>query len=121
MFDNLEKAKMLASRPYILVVMRDYTTVGDDYVYVALNPEIEGCKAQGLTMDEAQENLEEVRVDLIEHLIEHGLTVPEPDWQTTTTTGSNLVDIEEIEGELNIEIYLENNTQTDIREQLIEA
>jgi predicted RNase H-like HicB family nuclease len=72
-----EQARYLATKPYTVVAFRD-TTTDDDYIYVALNPEIEGCVAQGETMEEAQRNLDEVRIGIIEHLLEHNLPVPEP-------------------------------------------
>lgn len=71
------EAQQLANRAYFLVMFRDKTTDGD-YLYLATNPEIEGCMAQGETMEQAEENLNEVRVDIIEHLLEHDLPVPEP-------------------------------------------
>ncbi len=79
-----DHAAELAARAYFLFMFRDKTT-DDDYIYVARNPEINGCIAQGETMEEAQENLNEVRADLIQHLLEHNLPVPEPSWMATTT------------------------------------
>ncbi len=78
MSNKQETAKELASRAYRLVMFRNPTTDEDGFVYVAMNPEIERCKAQGLTMEEAQENLNEVRIFLIEHLLVHDLRIPHP-------------------------------------------
>ncbi len=82
-------------RPYILVVFRDETT-DDEPVYVALNPELDGCVAQGDSMQEAQENLEEYRIDHIEHLLKHNLPVPgpalpEPAWMATTIEEDSVI------------------------------
>lgn len=112
-----EKAKELALRSYTLVMLRDPTTDEGDFVYMAMNPEIEGCKAQGLTMEEAQENLNEVRIDLIEHLLTHGLSVPVP----TTTAGVALLELGEMIREANMDEFFERTIQPKDREQLFEA
>jgi predicted RNase H-like HicB family nuclease len=75
---------------YTLVLLRDKTTDGD-CVYIALNPELEGCMAQGLTEIEAIENLDEIRVEHIEHLLEYHLPVPTPNHATASSTISNEV------------------------------
>jgi len=72
-----EKAIELARLPYTVELLRDKTTDGD-YVYLAQNPELEGCMAQGLTEEEALSNLDEVRIEHIEHLLENDLPVPYP-------------------------------------------
>lgn len=77
MSDILKDALELARRPYTTIVFRDRTT-DDDYLYVAVNPELEGCLAQGETAQEAQDNLNAFRIDYIQHLLEHHLPVPEP-------------------------------------------
>lgn len=97
MIDNRKKAEALAARPYVLVIARESAIDGDGYVYVAMNTEIEGCKAQGLTMAEAKENLNDVRVDLIEHLLNHNLPIPSPSAIEQTTTASSS---QEISGDL---------------------
>lgn len=80
-----KKAEALAQRGYVSFAFRDQTT-DDEPIYVALNPELAGCMAQGETMQEALANLEEVRVEYIEHLIEHELPVPAPAWDTGIKT-----------------------------------
>jgi predicted RNase H-like HicB family nuclease len=85
-----DKARRLARRPYVLIVFRDVTT-DDEPIYLAMNPELDGCMAQGETMQEAQENLNEFRVDLIEHLLAHELPVPEPAWMATSTENDDNV------------------------------
>lgn len=71
------EAETLAKRPYMLEMRRDTTTSGE-YIYIAHNPELPGCKAQGGTPDETIRNLDEARIDFIYFLLEDGLTVPEP-------------------------------------------
>lgn len=85
MSKNSEIAKELADRPYSLIVLRNVTTDSNGYVYLASNPEIPRCKAQGLTLEEAQDNLDEVRLFMIEHLIDYGLKVPPPAWSPDST------------------------------------
>lgn len=100
MSGNYKKAKELAARPYVTMVYLHLTTDGKDYVFVAENPDIKGSKAQGLTMKEAQENLEEVRIDLIEHFLDHNLSVPDPMWVAVADALNNVdnrAGIEEIE------------------------
>ncbi len=72
-----EKAVELSKRGYTIELLRDKTTDGG-YIYLARNPELEGCMAQGLTEEEALRNLDEVRIEHIEHLLEHNLAVPYP-------------------------------------------
>ena len=70
-------ARELALRPYVTIVLLDETT-DDEPMYVALNPELNGCMAQGDTVEEARRNLDETRVDFIQHMLENELAVPEP-------------------------------------------
>lgn len=86
MDDNKDRVLVLAERGYVTQVLRDEISDGE-FIYLALNPELEGCMAQGGTPEEAYENLKEVRVDYIEHLLDHNLPVPEP---LTTTTSSGI-------------------------------
>lgn len=72
-----EQAQLLANRPYLSVVFLDKSTEGDP-VYVALNPELEGCVSQGDTVEEARHNLNDARVDFVYFLLEDGLNIPEP-------------------------------------------
>jgi predicted RNase H-like HicB family nuclease len=76
--DNLQaSAEKLASRPYLTVVLRDVTT-DSEVIYVAMNPELEGCIAQGDTPDEARQNLSETRIDFIRYMLEDEISIPEP-------------------------------------------
>lgn len=79
---NYGRAEELAARNYAVVVFREYTSEGTDYIYVASNPAIDGCKAQGDSLEEAIENLAGVRIDMIEHLLDFNLPVPTPEWQS---------------------------------------
>lgn len=71
------EAERLASRNYRVEFERDYLSSGQ-VVYMARNPNLPGCKAQGATMDEAQANLDDARIDYIYALLDEGLPVPEP-------------------------------------------
>lgn len=72
-----KQAEELAARKYATFVFRDTTTT-DEPIYVACNPELEGCYTQGETVQEARENLNQFRVDYIHHLLQNQLEVPEP-------------------------------------------
>lgn len=88
MNENLrEKAKTLAARPYLIRIVRD-DSEPEEVLFVALNPELEGCVAQGLSVEEAEANLDEFRIDYIEHLLEHNLPVPDPATTPVTITGN---------------------------------
>lgn len=84
-----DEAHVLASRPYALFVFLDETTDGDT-IYVATNPELPGCIAQGDSIVEAEDILTEVRQDYIAHRLAHNLPVPEP--QSAWTVGQQSVE-----------------------------
>jgi predicted RNase H-like HicB family nuclease len=75
--DLRKKAEQLAARPYTVRILRD-DSISDEPLFLALNPELEGCMAQGETPEQAEDNLAEFRVDYIEHLLTHNLQVPYP-------------------------------------------
>jgi predicted RNase H-like HicB family nuclease len=85
-----EKALELSRMGYTIDLLRDKTT-DDDYIYLALNPELEGCLAQGETREEALANLEEVRVDYFEHLLEFNLPIPNPGLTETKDSAAKSV------------------------------
>ena len=89
---NREKAVELSKLGYTIELLRDKTTDGD-YIYLARNPEIEGCMAQGLNEEEAISNLDEARVDLIEHFLNHNIPIPYPnrDLASTQTSRENII------------------------------
>jgi len=96
-----DKAKYLASQPYAVEVMKDKTTTGED-VFLAKNPQLYGCMAQGATVEEALANLADARLDYIEGLLEDGEPVPavsSPSIYTSGETGTVLLIDETIEGE----------------------
>ncbi len=80
-----KKAIKISKLGYATDLFKDKTTDGDS-IYLAQNPELEGCMAQGETPEEALTYLEEVRVDYIEHLLEHNLQIPFPKSITTSST-----------------------------------
>ncbi len=78
-------AQKLASRPYTIRILRD-DSIPEKPLYMAVNPELEGCMAQGESIEEAERFLDEFRVDYILHLLEHDLPVPEPAATATMTS-----------------------------------
>jgi predicted RNase H-like HicB family nuclease len=74
---QFEQAIKLASRPYNITVSQDKLSNGST-IYMARNPELPGCKAQGNSPTDAINNLRDARIDYIYYLIEDGLEVPVP-------------------------------------------
>lgn len=96
-----DKAKYLASQPYAVDIMKDKTTNGED-VFLAKNPDLYGCMAQGATIEEALANLADARLDYIEALLEEGESVPDVSSPPIYTTGESetVLTIEQtVEGE----------------------
>lgn len=96
-----DRAKSLASQPYVVEVMKDKTTTGED-VFLARNPQLYGCMAQGATVEEAIANLADARLDYIEDLLEDGDPVPavsSPSIYTSGETETVLLIDETVEGE----------------------
>ena len=89
MSKNRKRAEELANQLYTVVVFLDKTTEAEP-IYVALNPELDGCIAQGESVEEAQNNLSEFRVDYIQHLLDHRLPIPDPDWKTVEARSESL-------------------------------
>jgi predicted RNase H-like HicB family nuclease len=78
MNNNLfKKAEELAARNYKIVFLEDRTTSGQ-VIYMAKNPELIGCMAQGATLEEAIENLKDARIDYIYDSLKDGGLVPDP-------------------------------------------
>lgn len=75
--NNRNRAEELSKSGYVEIAFREKLT-DTEYAYVASTPELKGCVVQGDTIIEARENLKQFRVDYIEHLLDHGLPVPEP-------------------------------------------
>jgi predicted RNase H-like HicB family nuclease len=78
-----KKAQELAQLPYTTIVFRDRVSEGDGYVYIAFHPELDGCMAQGQTLVEAKDFLDEIRLDYMEHLLEYNLPIPRPNRVTS--------------------------------------
>lgn len=79
-----EQAEKFADRSYDITVETDTLSDGQT-VYLLRHPELPGCKAQGITLDEAKTNLNDARVDYIYALLECGLEVPVPASYTLIT------------------------------------
>ncbi len=75
-YDIRARAEALAARPYLVYVEGDFSNP-DEPLFVAYHPEAPRCVAQGTTEGEAKALLPEVFVEYIEHLLTHGLPVPE--------------------------------------------
>lgn len=73
----MKKAKILSSRNYTLTVFEDTLSDGT-LIYMAKNPELAGCMAQGETIEKAIENLADARIDYIYDSLEDGMEVPAP-------------------------------------------
>ena len=104
---------------YTIELLRDKTTDGD-YIYLAVNPELEGCMAQGETPEEAVANLEEVRVDYFEHLLEFDLPIPGPGLTETKDTAAASISRPTVKNITfpGFEEYLTQVVQPDAREKL---
>jgi predicted RNase H-like HicB family nuclease len=84
----LEQSRKLAARNYQYVLERDVLSNGK-IVFIARNLELEGCKSQGYTEDEARTNLDLARVDYIYSLLEDGIVPPDPIASNETITGNS--------------------------------
>ena len=82
----MEKAKEMAKLLYSYSVSRDETTDGAPILLVE-NDELQGCMAQGETIEEALANLEDARIDYMYSLLEDGLDIPFPEHFNTITSG----------------------------------
>ena len=65
--------------PYVTVIQEDQSD--GNVCYMALNPELPGCMAQGATTQAAFDNLTEARRQLLAVLLKRGVTIPEPSGQ----------------------------------------
>jgi len=114
-----ERAIELSRIGYTTELLRDKTTDGDQ-IYLALNPELEGCMAQGETPQDAITNLEEVRVDYFEHLLEFNLPIPNAKpAETRDTVGKNITQTKVYNITFpGFEAYLTQDVQLNEREKL---
>jgi predicted RNase H-like HicB family nuclease len=85
--DIWRKAEELAAQKYTVVFYPDVDSTGKK-IFIAKSPELYGCMAEGLTKEEAEDNLMDARVDYIYSLLIDNLTVPEPIRITESTAGS---------------------------------
>lgn len=112
----LKQAEKLALRNYSIYVSVDKLTTGEE-IYLAKNPELFGCMAQGLTIEEAVDNLVKARIDYIYDSIEDNIPIPDPAPIAVRTFDD--ADIMEIES-FKIEKHFENIVEYD-NKQLYEA
>ena len=75
--DRRDEAEKIAMQPYSVLVFRDKTTNGEP-IFLAVNPELDGCMAHGKTSEEAGENLKEARIDYIQVMLLSGTSIPIP-------------------------------------------
>jgi predicted RNase H-like HicB family nuclease len=79
-----QEAARLAALPYSVEVAKDETTDGRP-IFLARVPELEGCMAQGDTLDQALDSLQEAKLDFILALLVDALPVPLPATLATVT------------------------------------
>ena len=80
----MKQAEILSDRDYAIVISQENTTAGKP-IYMAKNPELMGCIAQGDSLEEAIESLREARIDYIYDSLKNGNPVPEPGIKKTQT------------------------------------
>jgi predicted RNase H-like HicB family nuclease len=83
----VDQATEIAARPYSIDILEDQTTSGRP-IFVARIFELEGCIAQGYTIQEALRSLREAAIDYISSLLEDGLPVPPPSSPVTASTST---------------------------------
>jgi len=88
--NQLQQAERLANRHYTINISQDTLSDGS-IVFMARNPELQGCKAQGETPTDAVNNLREARIDYIYYLLEDGIDVPVPKSQEQVMTAGMVI------------------------------
>ncbi len=86
--ERLAMAERLASRGYAIITSRDKLTDGK-LVFLVEHPELDGCMAQGATLDDALAELRDATVEYIYYLLEDGFAVPDPLKSETITSLSD--------------------------------
>ena len=81
------RAREIIALPYSIDVVADETTTGNP-IYVARIAELEGCIAQGQSIQEALSNLREAAIDYVASLLEDGAPVPTPSSPVTAASSS---------------------------------
>lgn len=90
---NLEsRAKIAASWPYTVKISKEECTDGQ-IMYLAAHPELIGCMAQGASVEEAVESLQEVTYEYILSLLEDRIPIPLPSSRLTGTRTEAAVSI----------------------------
>ncbi|MCY3936532.1 MAG: type II toxin-antitoxin system HicB family antitoxin [Anaerolineaceae bacterium] len=74
---RLAEAKRYAAQPYSVEYDIDDLPDGTT-VITAYHPELPGCMSDGLSKEEAVENLADARLMYIEHLLKFNVPIPEP-------------------------------------------
>mgnify|MGYP001595891056 CR=1 FL=1 len=83
--NNRVKAVELANLPYVVTVSKD--KAGDQQIFMAENPELPGCMAQGEKIELAVQELAEARIEYILSLLNDRRDVPLPLSKQTSTSG----------------------------------
>lgn len=125
MNNNLfKKAEEMAARNYKIAFLEDRTTSGQ-VIYMAKNPELIGCMAQGATLEETIENLKDARIDYIYDSLKDGVAVPDPAplAEVTLNTSSVVLRLEdfEITKDVNFDQVIDTTIQPSHRRLLYEA
>ena len=84
-----QQATSLAAQPYKIEVYRDEEATGEA-AYLAKYAELDGCMAQGATIEDALANLREAAIDYIYSLLEDDMLVPPPAVMTIARTGASV-------------------------------
>lgn len=104
----LAKAEILAKHEYQTTITAEKLSDGR-VVYMAKNPDLEGCMAQGFTKQEAIRNLKEARIEYIYDGLEDGETFIDTYPETISLDQLNMQ-----ETQINIQIKKTLNQPNDI-------
>ncbi len=86
MSTNLKmKARKLSKQPYHIVVTNESTP--EESIFFVSYLEMPGCMAQGESLSEALQELEEAKYEYILNYLQHKVPVPKPYGTTLATTG----------------------------------
>ena len=119
----LQQAEKLAERNYTILMSVDKLSNGKE-IFMAKNPELFGCMAQGASRKEAVENLNKARVDYIYDSIVNGVPLPDPaPIAVQTVDASYFIGPEQftIEIKKSVEDRLQDAIQPKNRQPLFEA
>ena len=82
-----KNAEKLANRNYTIMVSVEKATSGEQ-LFMAKNPELVGCMAEGNSLEDAIANLKEARVDYIYDSLKSGSKIPDPAPIAVQTVGT---------------------------------